>query len=308
MADLATFIVRRLCRAVAVIFGVTVAVFIVTHLIGDPARLILPLDASHSQYLALREKLGENDSLLTQFWRFLSHAARGDFGQSLWQGTPALPLALRHVGATLALGGVAVGLGVLVGVPSGFIAALRAHSRIDKAVSGLSLLGVSVANFWLGLILILVFAVDLHWLPTSGYGARNLILPALAAAAYPFGQITQLSRAAMLEQLAQPYFVAARAKGLSRAEALALHAARNAMIPVITVAGYEFGRIVAGFVVVIETLFAWPGLGRLTFDALTRHDFPLIQACIFVMAVLVVAINLVVDVLYRLIDPRVKLV
>ena len=302
---MAAFLARRVGQAVFIVLGVSVVVFVLTHLIGDPARLLLPLDASHEQYLRMRERLGLDVPLLTQLGDFLGDVVRGDFGVSLWFGEPALEVALSHVWPTIQLALAAIGIAVVVGIPMGFLAAVNAGSWLDRVLSVVSLAGVSVANFWLSLMLIMIFAVQLGLLPTSGYGLPNLVLPALAASAYPLGQIAQMSRSAMLEELRQPYIVAIRAKGVPLRAVVARHAGRNALIPVMTVTGFEFGRIVGGFVVVVEVIFAWPGIAQLTFTALSRHDFPLIQACIFVVAVLVVLTNLVVDALYSVVDPRV---
>jgi peptide/nickel transport system permease protein len=304
--QLALTAAHRTGRALLVVAGVAVVVFIVTHLVGDPARLVLPLDASHAQYVHMRHELGTDKPLSTQFFEYFSHVLRGNFGTSFWFQTPVLPLVLSRVPATLALGAAAVGLGIIFGVPAGFLAAIKADTAVDRFISSLSVLGVSIANFWLALILILVFAVQLRWLPTSGYGWRNLVLPALAAAAYPFGQLSQIARASMLEELEKPYMLAARARGLSVTAAVMTHATRNALIPIITIAGFEFGRVVAGFLIVIEIIFSWPGVGNLMFVALSHQDFPLIQACVLVIAVLVVVTNLSVDLLYSVIDPRLR--
>jgi peptide/nickel transport system permease protein len=302
--SIAFAVARRLLQSVLVVVAVSVVVFIVTHLVGDPVRLMLPLNASHAQYLAIRHELGLDRPVYAQFGSYVRSLVKGDLGESLWQHQPAFSIALRAVWPTVVLGGLALGLGAILGIVVGSVAAIKAGTILDRAISMLSMAGVSIASFWLSLMLIWLFAVRLHWLPTSGYSVRGLVLPAAAAAAYPFGHVTQIARATMIDELSRPYVVAARSKGLSTAETVIFHATRNALIPIVTVTGFEFGRIMAGALVVIETIFGWPGIGNLTYQALSRHDYPLIQACVFLIAVFVVGINLVVDLVYSIIDPR----
>lgn len=300
-------ILRRIAHAVLVVTGVSVVVFVVTHMTGDPAELMLPLDATPEQYAALSKELGTDKPLLTQFLDYFGAVLQGDFGRSVWQKEPALQVALDHVWPTIQLGVSAIALSALVGVPLGFLAAMKLDSFIDRAVSGISILAVSIASFWLALMLILVFSVELGWLPTSGIGGRNLVLPAIAAAAQPFGRLIQVGRAALIEELSQPYVRVARAKGLSANRTVATHAARNALIPVVTLAGFEFASIVGAGLILIETIFNWPGIGYLTYQALIHRDFPLIQACVVVIAVIVVTVNVLIDLLYGVIDPRTRI-
>jgi peptide/nickel transport system permease protein len=297
---------RRVLHSVAVLIGVTILVFVVTHMVGDPVSVMLPLNATPEQYDALRHEFGLDSSLGVQFVHYFGSILHGDFGLSYWQKRPALQLAIDHVLPTLELAATTLTLGAVVGVPAGFLAAIRPDGLLDRVLSALSIVSLSVAYFWVSLMLILVFAVELHWLPTSGHSLRGIVLPTVAASLYPFGHLVQISRAAMLEELARPYVVTARAKGLSTRETVLSHAARNALIPVVTMAGFEFGRMMAGTLVVIEIVFNWPGIGYLTYQALIQRDFPLIQTCILVIGVLVVATNLVVDLLYSVIDPRVR--
>jgi peptide/nickel transport system permease protein len=299
-------VLRRLTHAFLVIIGVSVVVFIVTHLIGDPIKLMLPLDATNEQYLALKHQFGLDQSTSDQFLHYFENAARGDFGTSIWQGEPAMRVAIHHVLPTIELAVAAITLSAFFGIQAGFLAALNVDTWIDRTVSAISIAAVSIASFWLALMLILVFAVQLHWLPTSGLGVRNLVLPAIAAAAHPFGRLIQVSRAAMIDELGQPYVRVARAKGLSRSSTVVLHATRNALIPVVTLAGFEFATIVGAGLILIETIFNWPGIGYLTYQALIHRDFPLIQACIIVIALLVVVTNILVDALYGVIDPRTR--
>ena len=297
---------RRIVHAVLVVVGVSIVVFIVTHLIGDPVNLMLPLDATHSQYQALSHQLGLDQSLGRQFVNYFGNMLQGDFGTSFWQSQPALNVALGHVMPTIELGLAAIVLSAVFGVAAGFAAAVKPGGVVDRVVGALSMLGVSVASFWLALVLIMLFSVRLHWFPTSGIGLRNLVLPAVAASAQPFGRLAQLARGAMIDELGQPYVRLARAKGLSTPRILVFHAARNALIPVVTLAAFEFATIVGAGLILIETIFNWPGIGYLTYQALNHRDFPLIQACIVVIAVVVVATNLVVDALYGIIDPRTR--
>jgi peptide/nickel transport system permease protein len=300
-------VVRRVVHAVLVVVGVSIVVFIVTHLTGDPVKLMLPLDATPEQYAALSHQLGMDKPVFNQFLDYFGNVVHGDFGKSVWQTEPALNLAVSHVWPTVQLATAAIALSALFGVPAGFLAAVKMDTVIDRAVSALSILSVSIASFWLALMLILVFAVELHWFPTSGIGGRNLVLPAVAAAAQPFGRLVQVGRAAMIDELAQPYVRVARAKGLSTGRTVATHATRNALIPVVTLAGFEFASIVGAGLILIETIFNWPGIGYLTYQALIHRDFPLIQACIVVIAVIVVGVNLLIDLLYGLIDPRTRI-
>lgn len=300
------FVGRSLVRGVLVVIGAAVVVFIVTHMVGDPVAVILPLNATHGQYLALRHQLGLDHAFPVLFFDYFKSLAHGDFGQSYWQREPAMRVALGHIWPTVELALVATVLSTLTGVPAGFVAAMKADGAVDRAVSGVAVLAVSIATFWLALMLILVFAVELGWFPTSGYGLANLVLPALAAAALPFGRVTQLARAAMLDELDQPYMRVARAKGLSLASAVVRHATRNALIGVVTFVGFEFAFLVGAGMIVIESIFNWPGIGNLTYQALQHRDVPLIEACVMLIAVLVVLTNTAVDVLYGAIDPRTR--
>jgi peptide/nickel transport system permease protein len=306
MTTFSLIALRRIVHAVLVVVGVSVVVFIVTHLIGDPVNLMLPLDATHSQYQALSHQLGLDRSLGRQFVDYFGNILQGDFGTSFWQSRPALNVALDHVMPTIELGLTAILLSAVLGITAGFAAAVKPGGVVDRVVGTLSMLGVSIASFWLALVLIMLFSVRFHWFPTSGLGLRNIVLPAVAASAHPFGRLAQVARGAMIDELGQPYVRLARAKGLSTPQILAFHAARNALIPVVTLAAFEFASIVGAGLILIETIFNWPGIGYLTYQALNHRDFPLIQACIVVIAVVVVATNLVVDALYGIIDPRTR--
>jgi peptide/nickel transport system permease protein len=236
----------------------------------------------------------------------MSNLAQGDFGDSIWQRVPALPIVLDRIPATLYLAGVTLLLSVPLAILLGIISAVRPRSIADRFVTVFSLGGVSTADFWLGLMLILLFAVQLRWLPTSGYGGLDyVILPAVALAVRPMGRISQVVRSAMLDEMSKPYMVTARSKGLKERVVVFRHALKNAFIPVVTLAGDEASVILNG-AVVIETLFGWPGVGVLLIQAIERRDLPLIEASVITIAVMIVTVNLIVDLAYTLLDPRVR--
>ncbi|MCL4489057.1 MAG: ABC transporter permease [Chloroflexi bacterium] len=304
---MATYIVRRLIYSVLVIVGVSVVVFIVTHMLGDPVRLMLPLEASAEEVAQMRHQLGFDQPVYVQFWAFASKALVGDFGDSLWQRTPALQLVLERLPASLLLSIVAMVIAVVGAIPLGILAAIRPRSLLDRACVIVSLAGVCLPVFWLGMVFILLFAVGLGWFKTSGYGGwQYLTLPALTLAALPLGRITQIVRSSMIDELHRTYMSTARAKGLKESTVVMRHALKNAAIPIVTLAAWELTRMLAGYTIVVEKVFAWPGYGQLAIEAIERRDLPLIQADVFVVALIVVALNIVVDLLYGALDPRVR--
>jgi peptide/nickel transport system permease protein len=293
-------------HSILILIGLVIVVFFVTHMLGDPARLMLRPEATEEQVQALRDSMGLNDPIYVQFGRFISDLARGDFGDSLWQRVPALPIVLDRVPATLYLAGVTLVIAFPLAVLLGIVSAVRPRSIWDRIVTVISLGGVSTADFWVGLMLILFFAVQLGWLPTSGYGGLNyVILPAIALALRPMGRISQVVRSAMLDEMSKQYMVTARAKGLKERTVVFSHALKNAFIPVITLGGDEAAALLNG-AVVIETLFGWPGVGILLIQAIERRDLPLIEAAVLTIAVMIVTVNLLVDLTYALLDPRVR--
>ncbi len=301
------YILRRLFYAVISVIAVSVAVFVITHIIGDPVKVMLPLEATPEQREQMREALGFNDPLYVQFARFSLDALRGDFGDSLWQRVPALPLVIERLPATFLLAFVAMLIAVMLAIPLGVLAALRPRSVLDHVCTLGSLMGMCVASNWLGLMLILIFAVNLGWFYTSGYGTwKHLALPALTLAAAPLGRITQIVRSSTLDELNKNYVVAARARGLTEQAVIMGHALKNAAIPIVTLSGWELSRLLAGFTVIIEVVFGWPGVGHLAMDAIKRQDLPLLQADVFVVGVLVVALNLIIDMTYGWFDPRIR--
>jgi peptide/nickel transport system permease protein len=298
---------RRTLHSLVVLVGVLIVVFLVVNQIGDPARLMLPPDAPIQVYLDLRAKLGLDDPLLERFWRTMRGWLTGDFGDSLWQGVPAMDLALQRVPATLTLSLASLAFAVPAALLLGSRSAIKPGSLADRCVTTVSLAGVSVADFWLGLMLILLFSVQLGLLPTSGFsGLQYLILPALTLAFRPIGRIAQIARSALVEEMQKPYIQTLRAKGLTEAQIVRRHALKNTAIPIITVSGDEIATFLNG-AVVIETIFAWPGIGSLLIGAIERRDLPLIEACVFVVAIMVIALNFIIDLSYARLDPRAKL-
>jgi peptide/nickel transport system permease protein len=299
-------LIRRVFHSVFILLGLVVAVFFVTHLLGDPARLMLRPEATEQQVQQLRESLGLNDPLLVQFGRFMGNLAHGDIGDSLWQRVPAMSIVLDRLPATLYLTGCTLALAIPLAVTLGIISAVKPRSIADRVVTVVSLAGVSTADFWLGLMLILFFAVELGWLPTSGYGGLNFVLlPAMALAVRPIGRVSQVVRSAMLDEMSKPYITTARAKGLRERFVILSHTLKNAAIPILTMMGDEAASLLNG-AVVIETLFGWPGIGILLIQAIEKRDLPLIEATVIVIAIMIVTVNLLVDLTYSLIDPRVR--
>jgi peptide/nickel transport system permease protein len=283
-------------------------VFVITRAIGDPARMMLPLEATEEQVEAFRDKMGFNDPLWVQFWNWGKNAIRGDFGDSLWQRTDAMHLVLERMPATLLLCSTAIVIAVAASLPLGILAALRPRSWLDKATTSFSLIGVCIPDFWLGLMMILLFAVALRLFFTSGYGTwKHLMLPAVALAARPWGRITQIVRTSMMDEMHRTYMMTARAKGLTERNVIMSHALKNASIPIVTLAAWELTRMLAGYTIVVETVFAWPGFGQLAMQAIERRDLTLIQADVFVVALIVVVMNIAIDLVYAMLDPRVRL-
>jgi len=302
------YFIRRLLQSILVIVGVSIVVFVITRAIGDPARMSMPLEATDEQVEAYAQRMGFRDPLAVQFWNWAKKAVRGDFGDSLWQREPALGLVLERVPATLQLCFTAIILAVGASIPLGILAALRPRSWLDKLTTSFSLVGVCIPDFWLGLMLIMLFAVSIHLFFTSGYGTpRHLILPAITLAARPWGRITQIVRSSMMDEMHRTYMITARAKGLSEQRVIISHALKNASIPIVTLAAWELTRMLAGYTIVVETVFAWPGFGQLAMQAIEERDLTLIQANVFVVALIVVAMNIAIDFVYATIDPRVRL-
>ena len=287
--------------------GVSVLVFVILRVLpGDPARMLLPDGAPESAVAELNRQLGLREPFIVQYGLFLKSVARGDFGQSFQYRAPALRVVLERLPATIQLTLAAMLITVAAGVSLGIFTAVRRGTRYDVAGTIVAVLGQSLPNFWLGIMLILLFGVALRWLPTSGFsGWTSLVLPAVTLAAFPMALVARLTRSSMLEILHRDYIRTGRAKGLAERNVVLRHALRNAVIPVLTVIGLQIGALLGG-AVITESVFAWPGMGKLIVDAIFFRDFPVVQTVLILSATVFVVINLVVDLLYTVIDPRIR--
>ena len=304
---MSTYIIGRLLQSIVVILGVLLLVFFIVNLTGDPVRIMLPPEASQEDVERLRVQMGLDRPLPEQFIRFIAGAVRGDFGESLrYRGQPALKQVIQRFPATLTLAAVTLAWSLPAALILGTIAAVRHNSIIDNLAMVTALLGQSLPSFWLGLILILTFAVQLGLLPSSGYGGpQHVVLPAFTLGAFFTARNTRLVRSGMSEVLEQDYIRTARAKGLAERIVLVRHALKNMAIPVVTIVGLDIGQLLGG-AVVTETVFAWPGIGRLAIDSILNRDFPVLQADVFFIALAFVGINLFIDIFYTWLDPRVR--
>jgi peptide/nickel transport system permease protein len=302
------YLLKRLWHGVIVIFGVTVLVFVVTRLIGDPVKVMLPMEATLEQRAAFEKQLGLDRPIPVQFIDFVVDVAHLDFGNSLWQHRPAMDIVFEKVPLTLKLTAVGIGLAFLLSIPLGIIAALRPGGITDRSTVFFSLIGFSIPQFWLGLLLIVILAVKLHWLPTSGTGTPvHIILPAITMGLPALARLVMMVRSSMIDELNQQYVKTGYAKGIPFWRVVGVHAMRNAALPVVTLVGWEIIRAVAGYSVVVETVFAWPGIGLTAMQAIEREDLILLQAIVFSVGIMVVLINILMDVAYTVIDPRLKL-
>jgi peptide/nickel transport system permease protein len=300
------YIAARLATAALVILGVSVVSFFLTFLTGDPAEIMLPPGATSAQIAKFRAEWGFDDPLVVQYWRFLKRAVHGDFGLSLRHGQPSLPLIAARLPATFQLTVTAMLLAIALAVPLGVLAATHRGGPVDLLAMGIALVGQSVPNFWLAIMMILLFAVSWGLLPTSGRGGvAHVVMPAAAIAINLMALLTRLVRSTMIEMLSEDYVRTARAKGLRELFVTSRHALPNALIPLVTVIGLQFGYILGG-AVVIETIFTWPGVGLFTIQAILNRDYPVVQASVFILATAVVLINLAVDLLYVWLDPRIR--
>jgi peptide/nickel transport system permease protein len=301
------FLARRLALTVLVLFGVATLVFSLIHLIpGDPAQAMLGEAASQKDVDELRARLGLDRPLMEQYVAFLRGAVKGNLGTSFRTGLPVTGQILERMPATMELAAAAMIVAMCVALPLGIAAAVRRGTFVDHTAMVLALSGVSIPNFWLGPLLAIVFAVELGWLPVSGRGTwAHLLLPAISLGAALAAILARMMRATLLEELRELYVVAARARGVSRARAVMRHAFRNSLIPVVTIIGLQFGAVLTG-AVITETVFAWPGIGRLLIQSIGFRDYPLVQGCILLIAVTYVAVNLLTDLLYGALDPRIR--
>ena len=302
-----TFVVRRLLRAVFVCVGVSLITFALLHVVGNPVLLLLPQNASDADVKLLKEKLGLERSLWVQYAVFLADALRGDFGQSLFTQESALALIWERMPATLelTLAGMLVGLGIAI--PLGVVSAIRRGSLTDRLCTVGAVAGQAMPIFWLGIMLIILFAVLLRLLPASGRGTpAHLILPAVTLGAYLAPLTMRLTRSGMLDVLTQDYIRTARAKGVGERVLLFKHGLRNAAIPIVTVLGVQFGRLLGG-AIVTETVFAWPGVASLALKAIRTYDYPVVQGSVVLLALLIVLVNVLTDIAVTCLDPRIRL-
>ena len=301
------YLVRRLLLTIPVLLGVATLVFSLIHFIpGDPAQAMLGEGAAPEDVAQLRARLGLDRPLIVQYGSFLQGLARGDLGVSLRNDQPVLQQILERMPATAELAFASMAVAVLIALPLGIIAAVWRGTAVDYSAMTLSLVGISIPNFWLGPLLAIVFAVELGWLPVGGRGTpAHLVLPAVTLGAALAAILARMTRASLLEELREPYVLAARAKGVSRTRAILHHAFRNSLIPIVTILGLQFGVVLTG-AVITETIFAWPGIGRLLIQSISFRDYPTVQGCVLLIAVTYVGVNLLTDLTYGFLDPRIR--
>ena len=300
------YLIRRLAFSLTAMLGVITIVFILLHVSGDPASLLVTQDATRQDMDRIRRAYGLDRPLSVQYARFMERVARGDLGYSYRQGVPVNELITEHLGATFELALASLALAIVLGVALGMAAAVRRGSGVDTVAMTVALLGTSMPSFWLGLLLIIIFGVKLGWLPVSGYGGLDhLVMPAFVLGGFYAAQVSRLTRTSLLEVLAQDYIRTGRAKGLRARVVLFKHALRNAALPVLTVLGLSFGQMLGG-AIIVESIFAWPGMGRLAVQAVLGRDFPVVQGVAIVGSAVFLAVNLTVDLVYGWVDPRLR--
>jgi ABC-type dipeptide/oligopeptide/nickel transport system permease component len=301
------YILRRLVQSIFVLVGVTLLVFVLLQVAGDPVVIMMSgTGTSEAQLQEMRRELGLDEPAPLRYGRFLAGLVRGDLGNSLRSNRPALPLVLDRMPATLLLAGAALAFSLAVAIPIGVVSALRPNSLADHVGRTIAVFGQATPVFWLGIMMVLVFAVRLGWFPAGGYGGwRHLVLPAVALGLLPMARVARLLRSSLLEVLGQDYVRTAWAKGLDERGVVLRHALRNAGLPVVTVVGLTFGGLLGG-AVVTETIFSWPGVGQLAVQAISNRDTNLVQAIVVVVAILFTLVNLVVDLLYAWINPTIR--
>ncbi len=296
----------RILRSIAVVFGVVTIVFFMSRAVGDPVSRLAPIESTAEEIEQIKDEIGLNDPLIQQYGRFLVDTVQLKFGQSFRATRPATEVVSERLVATIQLGAAGLAVAFAVGIPLGIIAAVRRGGGIDIFSRVLALFGQAVPNFWLGLMLILFIAVSFDWLPTGGrVGFSSIILPAITLGSFPAAAVMRFTRASMLDTLQQDYIRTARAKGLAERAVLFKHALRNSMLAVITLLGLQVGSILSG-AIVVETVFAWPGLGYLIIQSILATDYPVVQAAVLMTSIWIVFVNLVVDISYTFIDPRIR--
>ncbi len=301
------FIVRRLLLTIPVLLGVATLVFSLIHLVpGDPVQAMLGDSATPQDVADVRARLGLDRPLPVQYGAFLSNVSRGNLGTSLRTNQLVASAIAERMPATFELAFAAMAVATAIALPLGIVAAVRAGTLTDYGATTLALVGISIPNFWLGPLMAIVFSISLGWLPVSGRGsAAHLILPAITLGAPLAAVLARMTRASVIEELRELYVLAARARGVSRLRAIVRHAFRNSLIPIVTVLGLQFGAVLTG-AVITETIFAWPGVGRLLIQSINFRDYPMVQGCILLIAVTYVAMNLLTDLVYGLLDPRIR--
>jgi len=285
----------------------TFIIFVLVYVAGDPVSMMLPESATSADREVLREALGLNEPFLVQYFQYLTNMIRGNFGTSLQYQQPAMSLVLNRLVATLSLSLVSIGIGIVISLPLGIVAALKRNTWVDVLISGFSILGKAMPNFWIGIMLILFLAVRTPLFPVSGASTlQHYFLPSFTLGVALAAEMTRLTRASILEVIEQEYVQTARSKGQSEGIVILKHVFLNALIPVITIISLQFPQLIGG-AIVVETVFSWPGIGRLLLSAITNSDMMVIQAIVFVIAIITIAMNLIADILYRVLDPRIKL-
>ncbi len=301
------YLLRRLLLTVPVLLGVATLVFALIHLVpGDPAQAMLGESASPDDVARLRTNLGLDKPLLAQYGAFLAGVGRGDLGKSFRTGQPVAQEIGRRLGDTAILALCAMAVAIVIAIPLGILAAVFRGRFVDHAAMTLALVGISIPSFWLGPLLAILFAVQLGWLPVSGSGTPlHVILPAITLGTALAAILARMTRSSVIEELRELYVLAARSRGLSQSRAVVRHAFRNSLIPVVTIIGLQFGAVLTG-TIITETIFGWPGVGRLLITAINTRDYPLVQGCILFISVTYVAMNLITDLTYGFLDPRIR--
>jgi peptide/nickel transport system permease protein len=300
------YIARQLIQLVVVVIGISVLAFVILHVLGDPVLLLLPQNAGKEEFERYRKLLGLDRPIWLQYWTFASGAIQGDFGKSWYADTPAFGLVLERMPPTiyLTLAGLVVAL--LIALPLGILSALKQHSFVDTLCTGIAVAGQAMPLFWLGIMLIIIFAVRLRVLPASGYGTwQHFIMPAFCLGAALAPITMRLVRSGVIEVMSTEYIKTARAKGVAEHAVVVKHAFRNACIPIVTVLGLQFGQLLGG-AIITETVFAWPGVATLTVESIRNQDFPVVQCAVVLLALIIVTANVIVDLVVGLIDPRIR--
>jgi peptide/nickel transport system permease protein len=301
-----SYVARQLVQLVIVVIGISLLAFVILHVLGDPVLLLLPQNAGKEEFERYRHLLGLDQPLYVQYWKFASAAVRGDFGKSWYADTPAFKLVLERMPPTIYLTLAGLFVALLIALPLGIVAALKRHSWVDSLCTALAVAGQATPLFWLGIMLIIVFAVRLRALPASGYGTwQHFLLPSFCLGTALAPITMRLVRSGVIEVMNMEFIKTARAKGVAERMVVVKHAFRNACIPVITVLGLQFGQLLGG-AIITETVFAWPGVATLTVDSIRNQDFPVVQCAVILLALVIVTVNLIVDLIVGVIDPRIR--